>query len=97
MRHNGKGLPYVFEFEKLKYMTKAEIFENLMLPLKSSLTEESWNFLLSRGQMFIEQTSSKNDGKPDVGGSLPCTHTYKTIYIGVGYVAQCTKCGFVRQ
>lgn len=51
-------------------MIKSEIFENLMLPLKGSLTDESWNFLLSRGQMFIEQTLTKNEGKPIVNGSL---------------------------
>ena len=36
-------------------MTKVEVFENLMLPLKAKLGEESWNFLMSRGEKFIEQ------------------------------------------
>lgn len=26
-----------------------------------------------------------------------CIHTYKAVYISVGYVRQCTKCGIIKQ
>lgn len=26
-----------------------------------------------------------------------CVHSYKAIYLGMGYVRQCTKCGDVQQ
>lgn len=65
----------------------------------TGLDEQSYNSIIELLKTIkqVEITSSQNDGKPFVSGSLPCTHTFKTTYIGVGYVAQCTKCGFVRQ
>ena len=36
-------------------MSPIEIFENLLTPLKESLTETEWEFLMSRGEIFISQ------------------------------------------
>ena len=36
-------------------VTKQEIFENLMEPIKKELTESQWIFLISRGKIFIKQ------------------------------------------
>lgn len=42
-------------------MSDIEVFENLMEPLKSSMPEESWIFLLSRGKIFISQLPPQID------------------------------------
>lgn len=65
-------------------MTKAEIFENLVLPLKRSLTDEEWKFLLSRGEMFIKQTSTDNDFKPPIGASFIKAKVERCLHQG-GY------------
>ena len=31
------------------------------------------------------------------GEQLPCEHEYVAIYLGVGYVLQCQKCGETKQ
>ena len=55
-------------------MKSIEIFENLMEPLRLELGNDSWEFLMKRGQMFIDQIqpSSVDAGKKEVCNNFHC-------------------------
>jgi len=54
--------------------------------------------LYSNIEPLVDDYLNQQNLQPcNISGSSPCTHSYKTIYIGVGYVAQCTKCGTLKQ
>jgi hypothetical protein len=45
-------------------MTKIEIFENLLEPIKSSVPQSTWDFIMSRGEIFIAQTTENQISNP---------------------------------
>ena len=45
-------------------MTHIEAFENLVTPLRGNMRHEEWLFLMSRGEMLIEQINKSHVSNP---------------------------------
>ena len=76
-------------------MKPIDVFENLMEPLRLELGNDSWEFLMKRGQIFIDQCASEKCTIPVVSGSLPLASgtVTKTRELLPTYHNKCDLCG----
>jgi len=69
-------------------------FIKATLSEKNGLLEMSMEDIYSTMEKYAELCLSNVVGRSE---QLPCEHEYKAIYLGMGYVRQCQKCGDIQQ
>lgn len=89
-----------------KYMTADEIVKTCWCAYEAAVKHEVMETFLVDGKPLFNPHAdfesllivSQNEvRREDTTDNFRCVHTYKTHFIGVGHVMQCTKCLHVRQ